>query len=80
MEIDFNRCFHFHRLAVQQIRFVLPLPYSIQSSLDEDWMPADRPQVFDDSRLTDRGLEDDIALNMGDLGHRGILRLDIANF
>jgi len=39
MELDFNRRFHFHRFAVQDVRFVLPLFHGIHRSLDENWMP-----------------------------------------
>ena len=69
MELDFDRCFHFHRLAVQNIRFVLPLLYCIHRSLNENWMPTYAVEVFDDSGLTYGRLQDDISLNVGDPGH-----------
>src|ERR1041385_7996701 len=69
VELDFNRCFHFHRFAVQDVRFVLPLFHGIHRSLDENWMPRGGPKVFDDPTLTDRRLQEAITLTMSDSGH-----------
>ena len=69
VELDLNRCFHFHRFAVQDVRFVLPLFHGIHRSLDENWMPLDGTKVFDDSTLTYGRLQKHVALNVGYPGH-----------
>jgi hypothetical protein len=80
VELDFNRCFHFHRFAVQDVRFVLPLFHGIHRSLDENWMPLDRTKVFDDSTLTYGRLQQNVTLNVRNPGHLWIRRLDVMNF
>src|ERR1700739_2837386 len=79
VELDFNRCFHFHRFAVQDVRFVLPLFHGIHRSLDENWMPLDGPKVFDDSALTYRRLQEHITLNVSNTGHLRIRWLYIVD-
>ena len=74
MELDFNRCFHFHWFAVQDVRFVLPLFHGIHRSLDENWMPLYPMKVFDDSTLTYGRLRKHVTLNVGNPGHLGISR------
>src|SRR5262249_41029804 len=80
MELHLNGCLHFHRLAIQNIRLVLPLPNCIQSRLNENWMPVYGTKVFDGSRLADRRLQGHISLYVRDTGHLRIGRLHVMNF
>lgn len=80
VELDLNRCFHFHRFAVQDVRFILPLFHGIHRSLDENWMPLDGTKVFDDSTLTYGRLQEHVTLNMRNPGHLWIGRLYIVDF
>src|SRR5262249_8113757 len=80
MELHLNGCLHFHRLAIQNIRLVLPLPNRIQSRLNENWMPVYGTKVFDCSRLADRRLQGPIPLYVRDTGHLRIGRLHVMNF
>src|SRR5258708_7036903 len=80
VELNLNRCFHFHWLAVQNVRFVLPLFHGIHRSVDENWMPLDGTKVFDDSVLTYGRLQKNVTLNVGDSCHLRVSRGDIMDF
>src|SRR6266446_4857095 len=67
-----NGGLNFYRLIVQQIRLVPPLLYRLQSCLLQDWMPADRAEVFDSACLTDSSLQNHVTLNVRNSRHLGV--------
>src|SRR5262249_13678406 len=77
VEQDVHLSLYFHRLAVKHIWPVFPLAHRIQSCLNQNWMPGKRLQVFDYSALADDGLQNHVPVDVRDLGHLRILRLDI---
>jgi len=55
-EVDLNCCFYFDRLAIQQIRLVLPLLHSFDRRRGQHGMSADQMQIFDRAILADFSL------------------------
>ena len=56
-EVDRNLGFHFHWLAVQDVRFVLPLLHGFDGSRSQHRVAADQAQVLDRTILADFGLQ-----------------------
>src|SRR5258708_35224432 len=64
-EVNLYFGIHFHRLAIQKIRFILPLLYGIDGSRSQHWMPTDQCKVFDGAIFADNGVQHNGSLNTG---------------
>src|SRR6476646_5382048 len=56
-EVDRNLGFHFHWLAVQDVRFVLPLLHCFDGGRSQHRVATDQAQVLDRTILADFGLQ-----------------------
>src|SRR6185437_926612 len=68
-EVHSNKGFDLHRLTVQQIRTVAPLPDGFERSLCQNRLPACHAQALNGSIFRDDGMEPDLALYAGQHRH-----------
>src|SRR5713101_1853537 len=78
-EIHVDNGRHFHRLAVEERRFVEPLLDGFLSRWHQQRVAADQRQVLNRAVLADHGVETNHTLNTSLLGERRIHRPRLAN-
>ena len=67
---------HFHRLTIQDVRLVSPLPYRLYRVVDQHGMTADHLQTFNRPLFADHRLKNNVPSDMGLLRDGRIHRRD----